>query len=161
MLSEPGRGSTFILELPLYAVAPVEARATSPTFLVVEANPMARATYRALLAPHVPALAFAGSTSEAIALIERGLVIHVLADDRALAIDSGLVAGIDRLLGVARPLDISVTLLWTPAPDQVADVERRFVRRHVIAKPVAKSLLVSRLFNNFDHHDPALVSRAA
>ncbi len=161
LTSEPGRGSTFTLDLTLHEAAPAETARAAPVFLVVEAHPVARASYRVLLAPHVPALAFAGSAAEAVARIERGEVARVLADDRTLGVDFELLAGLDRLLDAARPLDIPVSLLWTPVASQADEIGQRVAAGHLIRKLIAKPLLVLQLFGNINHLDTALVSRAA
>ena len=62
--SVAGEGSTFTVDLPLVEASlrrsAAATGACAPALLVVDRNPIARAMLRTLLAPHAPAIDFAG-----------------------------------------------------------------------------------------------------
>ena len=145
--SRPGRGSTFTVDLPLTALpaeAPVPAVSVAgETLLVVDRNPIARAMFRTLFAPH-GAVAFAGSAEEADAFFVAGQVTRVLIDDATARAGGDARAFIAALIGKTDGARIS--LLW-PAG---AEAEQRALLAlgvdEVIAKPVTGADLVNRLF---------------
>ncbi|WP_174278859.1 ATP-binding protein [Sphingomonas bacterium] len=164
LASTPGIGTIFTATLPLPAVASAAvacASASGDTLLVLERNPITRAMLRALLQPHIAAVAFAGTIAEALACVEAGTVTHVLIDEAtARAAGDGLrfMKEIKALAGSA-----PVMLLRSPA----SEAERVAVFAtgvdRLIVKPVTGASLVAALFGRSEDADHAtvLVSRAA
>ncbi len=164
LASKPGEGSSFTVVLPLKLLAALPAACDAPgggeTLLVLDRNPIARAMFRTLFAPHVETVVFAGSAEEADACLTAGKIDHVLIDDvtaRAGGDPHGLVRAV-----VERAGDARVSLLW-PAADGDQGELTALGLAQVIAKPVSGAALVDRLFaasRPAADHSP-LVSRAA
>jgi signal transduction histidine kinase len=163
LASAPGQGSTFTVTLPLPAVAaaaPSCTPAAGPTLLIVDRNPISRAMFRSLFAPHVAQVAFASSAEDAATCLAAGGVEQVLIDDA-----TARAAG-DARSFVRAVVDLSharVSLLWPVAAASERDELLALGLAQVIAKPVAGQALVAALFGRVgDEIVPApLVSQAA
>ncbi|WP_322964200.1 ATP-binding protein [Sphingomonas fuzhouensis] len=142
--SEPGRGSRFTLDLPLVEVetAPEPERST---VLILDRNPIRRAMWSKLCAPHAHA-AFAGTAAEAVAALQRGDVTQILVDDSAIR-DDGVTPALGAISAAARANHIPVHLLW---PDgEPLDGNDFFAQAliNVIAKPIAGTEVMRKMFD--------------
>lgn len=155
--SAPGAGSTFTLSVPLVRVAEetpaADAGADEPALLIVDKNPISRATLKTLFAAKFANLKLAGSIDEACALIAAGGVGRVLTDEATIAMAGSAEDGIRALSGT--PL----SLLWGNPGD---DDRARFAAAGVdqlIAKPIAGAALVLAIVTRAQKDD--IASRAA
>jgi len=154
--SVPGTGSRFRVTLPYRPAAdPAAAEAVPPALLVIERNPIARATIRTLFAPHLEPIALAASTAEALALIGDCGVRRILADEVTLAAGGEVADAVAALCAVAGE-GAELTLLGTGPGPAVAGAER-------LAKPISSAELIARVLRRpFVASVPdALASRAA
>ena len=155
--SAPGIGSSFTLSVPLVRVAEetpaADAGADEPALLIVDKNPISRATLKTLFAAKFANLKLAGSIDEARALIAAGGVGRVLTDEATIAMAGSAEDGIRALSGT--PL----SLLWGNPGD---DDRARFAAAGVdqlIAKPIAGAALVLAIVTRAQKDD--IASRAA
>jgi signal transduction histidine kinase len=161
--SVEGEGSTFAVHLPLRTVfeeaAPGPA-ARCQTLLVVDRNPITRAMFRALFAPHVDASVFAATTDEAIEQLGDH-VCQVLVDDATARASGDTSEFLTRLVAAAG--ETPVALLWPVTAESERDELLALGLSQVIAKPVAGATLVQAVFPNESHFDNSqpLVSQAA
>ncbi|WP_246352302.1 ATP-binding response regulator [Sphingomonas xinjiangensis] len=109
--SSEGTGTAFTLTLPLVlAEAPEEERPVAgPSILLVEGNPIARSTVRALLQPHGITVQFASDPKEALTKLEEGDVLTLLLDEATLnkAAEGGASA-LERLVSAAKDARVIV-----------------------------------------------------
>ncbi|MGN6375102.1 MAG: ATP-binding protein, partial [Sphingomonas sp.] len=166
-----GEGTTFIVDLPLIEASAARenadaAEAETGTLLIVDRNPITRSMLRALLAPCVGAVAFAGSLSEAQARIGEGGVSMVLIDDATARLSAESLDHELSAVAAAREAGTLIALLWK-AP--VEGEQERFQSLGVdrlIGKPIAGPALRDALFpdglvNGGLGDDAQLVSDAA
>ena len=154
--SSEGQGSVFTFHLP--AIDHVEGDAASvaqigrDVLVIVDRNPIMRAMFRSLLAPHVGQVVLAGSMNEAIVAIDAHAPRAVLVDDGVLT------SGTDRLAIAAGAHGSIVTILRTP--DVLTRTPSSF---RAIEKPVTGSELIGAMFPNPDGGNDSgpLVSQAA
>ena len=161
--SEPGRGSTFIVTLPLVDATPVPTQASTAegdeVAMVVDANPITRAMFKALLEPHVDRVVLAGSLAEAAEQVATGGVARVL-------IDGATVAGEEAARALAKLAETAVNagtetfLLW---PGEVPPELAGIGIGSVLVKPISGKTLVSRFFGSAAQRrgEAALVREAA
>ncbi|WP_343527199.1 ATP-binding protein [Sphingomonas sp.] len=141
--SEPGRGSCFRVTLPLTEIeTPVKAE--RPLLLIVDANPIRRAMWSNLGAPHAE-IAFAADASDAAARLAQGDVTRVLVDDSAIRAE-GVSQALSLILsagGRALPVD----LLWPGAEPLGGNdfLGGKLIR--VIAKPISGVEVFRMLFD--------------
>ena len=165
VVSTPGSGTSFTLQIPLLLAAPAEAApdedvAQPGALLIVDRNPISRAMLRAVLEARAGTVLFASSGEEAIAQIAQGRIARVLIDDATIK----NADDVDAALREITAHGVTTALLW-PAP---ADADRaRFAAVGVdlvIAKPIAGVALATLLFNETKSGGAgvnALVSQAA
>ena len=133
--SRLGEGAVFTLDLPA-------RQADDPTLtqdvavVIVERNPIARATLRAALEPH-GALAFADSLLDAEATVRRTGAGTLLVDHASVAGDEAGVAALAARTGVH-------ALLLLPAGVERAVSDTGAVT--VLQRPIAKKILVAHVF---------------
>ena len=158
VVSVPGKGACFTVDLPLVRVALPDVVATRPApgLLIVDANPIARAMLNTLLAPH------AGSVT-ATASLDEALALPALAEVARIVVDATLLVAADtpcETLGIlsAAAGAASITVLWPAgsATERAAVPPMRRVM-HVM-KPVGGADLVEAVFAR-DH--ASLVTQAA
>ncbi|WP_375391197.1 ATP-binding protein [uncultured Sphingomonas sp.] len=160
-----GAGSTFAVTLPLRALPPAplcEASAGCETLLVLDRNPITRAMFKTLFAPHVTAVTFAGSVDEAAPCLDAGNICAILADEATARADADPIGFVAAL--AARSAGAPISLLWSAA---AAETERETLLRHgagqVIVKPVTGAKLAALIFRQKGDGDSTspLVSEAA
>jgi signal transduction histidine kinase len=156
VMSGEGQGSVFTFHLPV--VDHVEERSASiaevdsEALVIVDRNPIMRAMFRNLLAPHIGEVVVAGSLDEALVAIDHHRPCVVLVDDGVLT------GGTDGLAIAAGACGATVTVLRTPGASSMIPGLFR-----VVEKPVTGSELIAAMFPDSDHRNDAapLVSRAA
>jgi len=160
--SEPGRGSCFTVTLPLVDATPLPpaeiAQGAGETVLVVDANPITRAMFKTLLAPHAGTIVAASAISDATELLANGGIHRVLIDGATVPAEEG--AAILTALATAAGGAAATTLLWSGTPPAwLATTGIRLVLR----KPMAGTALVSQFFSDESLRPPdaTLVPRAA
>jgi len=154
--SAPNKGACFTVTLPYRPAAdPAAAAVVPPALLVIERNPIARATIRTLFAPHLEPIALVASTAEALALMKDRGARRILADEATLAVTGELAEAVAGLIAGAGE-GARVTLLGTGPGVAVAGAER-------LAKPIASAELIARILDRpFVASVPdTLASRAA
>ena len=161
--SVAGEGSTFVVTLPLRTVAPAAAAQESAkcrTLLVVDRNPITRAMFKALFAPHVDSVIFAGTQAEAAERLSED-VCHVLVDDATARAGGDARVFLAGLVAAARA--VPVTLMWPVSSELERHELLGLGLSQVVEKPVAGAALVRRLFlEGIGSSDTEpLVSRAA
>jgi signal transduction histidine kinase/CheY-like chemotaxis protein len=141
--SEPGKGSCFTLDLPLIEVETV-AEPERPVVLIVDRNPIRRAMWTSLCAPHAQVL-FAGNAEEATRRLQDGGVTQVLIDDSAIR-EEGVAAA---LAGIAAASDrpLPVHLLWPEAESLEGNNLIAEGLIGVIAKPIAGAEVIRKMFD--------------
>jgi DNA-binding NarL/FixJ family response regulator len=152
-----------VVTLPLVDVAP-EAPTRVPasdgnTVLIVDANPITRAMFKALLQPHAGAVVFAADMTGATERLRTGDIDRVLIDGGTVPTDEPLPA-LAALVVAARAGGATTTLLWNGgAPAWLAEVGLD----STLAKPIAGRALVSHFFALKSKREPdgALVPCAA
>lgn len=155
--SVPDEGSSFTLAVPLVRVAiePPAAAAPSddPMLLIVDRNPISRATLKTLFAPRFANLKLAGSIDEAAAIVAAGGVDRILTDEATVAAIGSAEEGAVALAGA--PL----SLLWAN-PDDAARARMAAAGvDQLIARPIAGTALVQAVVTRTQKHD--LATRAA
>jgi len=154
--SAPDRGSRFRITLPYRPAAdPAAAAVVPPALLVIERNPIARATIRTLFAPHLEPIALVADTAEALALLAGRGARHILADEATLAAGGEVADAVARLIEAGGP-ETRLTLLGSGPGTPIAGAQR-------LAKPIASAELIARVLHRpFVASVPdALASRAA
>ncbi|WP_425230316.1 ATP-binding protein [Sphingomonas sp.] len=145
LTSTPAVGSTFTVTLPLACVQVEEQAMAAPlgaALLIVDRNPITRAMFRTLFAPHAASVAFAGTLEEATAALAAGEIGQVLVDDataRAGGDPHGFIAAVTAF-------EAPVTLLWPVAAADERDELLALGLVRVIAKPVTGAALVGALY---------------
>lgn len=137
--SEPGVGSTFIVELPLNQVSLAECEIIAhggeverKVILIVEANPLTRGLYKAMLADQFDEVAFVSSLEEATAYMAENSVDHLLVDDVSAGNDTA------QLSDLAQKNNAFLTLASNVANDDLPEgVSSR------VGKPVKKDELLA------------------
>ncbi len=168
--SEDGKGSRFIVDLPLTPAEAPEAAAASDggaglDLVVLDRNPIARSMLRTLLEPRVGRLRFAASVEEALTMLQAGEVGHLLADEATLKVEGdGAAAALATLR--AAEANIPHTILWL-RPD--AEIRAELIAASggkIIEKPITGAALIDAIIPSTEENsspagsDP-LVSRAA
>ena len=131
--SEPGFGSTFMIDLPLIAanddVAQQSAENARPNaVLVIERNPLTRGILRAVLSERFAVVTFADSSSDAADIIAHGDTDWIVAD--AASVDTW-----DIIDGSVPTVIIEGTA--------TAPAALHAVMRAVLTKPISKSALLA------------------
>lgn len=168
--SEDGKGSRFIVDLPLVpAEAPAVAMASEARagldLIVLDRNPIARSMLRTLLEPRVARLRFAADVGEALAMLEVGGVTHLLADEATLKAEREGPLTALRTLRAAGEAAAFFTLWLKPDP-HTKDELISASAGEVIEKPVTGAALIDAIIPASTENcrpgsgDP-LVSRAA
>ena len=169
--SAPGRGSTFVVTLPLVRVATAQAAAgagdeTGPRgladsrLLVIDRNPLAQSILRATIESEVALLEIADGAAQALEMIRDQPFDAIVAEGASIALP-----GLDSFESVAALLaaapDATVTVLWSALTeeDRAALVERGVHR--VLAKPIAAKALLEALRSDPVPADEAAVPRLA
>ncbi|APX67478.1 hypothetical protein AV944_05675 [Sphingomonas sp. LK11] len=141
--SEQGRGSRFLLTVPLTEVEPA-ARPERPLVLILDRNPIRRAMWTQLCAPHAQ-VAFAATAGEAACRLSDGGVTQILIDDSAIR-DEGVIAALARIVTASdRPMP--VRLLW---PETEPMEGNEFLGEgliEIIVKPITGAELMRKMFN--------------
>jgi len=168
--SEDGKGSRFILDLPLVVAEAPEAATASeaadgPDLVVFDKNPIARSMLRTLLEPRVARLRFAANVEEALPMLEAGGVTHLLADEVTLKADPEGPAAALRSLGAASEATARFVLWLKPDAETMAELIAASGGR-VIEKPVTGADLINAIIPPAEENSKAgrrdpLVSRAA
>ena len=141
--SEPGKGSCFTLDLPLIEVETV-AEPERPFVLIVDRNPIRRAMWTSLCAPHAQVL-FAGNAEEATRRLQDGGVTQVLVDDSAIR-EEGVAAALAGIVAAShRPLPVH--LLWPEAESLEGNNLIAEGLIGVIAKPIAGAEVIRKMFD--------------
>ncbi|MDG2535794.1 ATP-binding protein [Sphingomonas sp. HITSZ_GF] len=168
--SEDGKGSRFILDLPLVPAEAPEAAAASECaggldLVVFDKNPIARSMLRTLFEPRVARLRFAASVAEALPMLEAGDVTHLLADEATLKADAdGAVAALHSLRSACE--GTAHFVLWLKPDVETTNELIAASGGRIIEKPVTGADLINAIIppaeenSNAGGRDP-LVSRAA
>lgn len=168
--SEDGKGSSFIVDLPLVPAEVPEAAAGRTNaggidLIVLDRNPIARSMLRTLFEPRVAALRFAGNAAEALAMLGAGGASHLLADEATLKAETEAAAATLRALRAAAP-DVEHAILWLRPDAETRSELIEASNGNVIEKPVSGAALIDAIIpvaeenSGRDGGDP-LVSRAA
>ena len=154
--SEPGRGSTFTVTLPLVEVdigSPCVQPARGATLMIMESNPIAQGMWRALLTPHAGAPVFVRTADEAVDTLRGGGIRQVLIDNVTAEEEIG------RVTAAAEVAEAEVTLLWpTARAGERESLLAKGVDR-VLVKPIRGLQLVEAMYD--EPQGAALVSQAA
>ena len=152
--SVPDEGSTFTVTLPLPAVEVAPAAVTAvagPTVLVVDRNPITRAMFRTLIAPHAAQVVFAATLDEVAAAAADGAVTRVLIDHvtaQAGGDPAAFVAGV-----LAAVHGAETTMLWPAGDEEGRRALLALGLTRILAKPVAGAALVAAMFPPADDAD--------
>lgn len=147
--SELGKGSTFILTLPLVRkAASVEGLGDAPcpageVFLIVEANPLTQSVLKSVVAPLGLEAETAASLDAAVERLGAGGVAAVLVDAAGLGAEME-----DRLRAVSRlaSADAGHIVVTWPSPDEETLHNLRGAgAAQVIAKPISAARLTAAL----------------
>ncbi len=141
--SEQGRGSCFMLTVPLTEVEPA-ARPERPLVLILDRNPIRRAMWTQLCAPHAQVV-FAATAGEAACRLSDGGITQMLIDDSAIR-DEGVAAALARIVTASdRPMP--VRLLWpeTESMDGNEFLDEGLVE--MVVKPITGAELMRKMFN--------------
>lgn len=168
--SEDGKGSRFVLDLPLIpAEAPEVAVASENAggldLVVLDRNPIARSMLRTLFEPRVARLRFAANAAEALAMLETGGVSHLLADEGTLKAEAeGAAAALQALRGADQATAHFV--LWLKPDVETVDELVAASGGRIIEKPVTGADLINAIIPPAEENSEAggrdpLVSRAA
>lgn len=168
--SEDGKGSRFILDLPLIPAEAPETAATSENaggldLVIFDKNPIARSMLRTLFEPRVARLRFAANAAEAVAMLEPGDVSHLLADEATLKAEADGAAAALQALRAASAETAHFVLWLKPDATTVEELSAASGGR-IIEKPVSGADLINVIIppaeenSGTDGRDP-LVSRAA
>ena len=168
--SEDGKGSRFVVDLPLVLAEAPEAAAVTESaggldLVVLDRNPIARSMLRTLLEPRVARLRFAGSVAEALPMLAEGDVGHLLADEATLKAEAdGPVQALAALRAGGE--GIVHTILWL-RPDAETSAELIAASDgRIIEKPITGASLIDAIIppseeNSDERKGDPLVSRAA
>ncbi len=145
-----GEGSTFAVTLPLQlGQVPVPSDAIvieENSLLIVDANPISRSMFRALLAPRAGNVALAASAGEAETWVSTNRASQVLIDDTTLKAEADLDDMLARISKAVHGGGGKVALLWaTPTAAELARFGACGIDQ-IIAKPVAGAALVEQLY---------------
>ncbi|MBN8807275.1 MAG: tetratricopeptide repeat protein [Sphingomonas sp.] len=147
--SAPGEGSTFTLTVPLVRLAEevsTPADASEPALLIIDKNPISRATLKTLFASKFANLKVAGSIDEARQLIDGGGVGRVLTDEATIAMAGSAEDGVAALDGP--PL----SLLWSQPDENTTERFAALGVDQLIAKPIASTALVLAIVTRAKKH---------
>lgn len=163
--SVPGQGSTFVVRLPLVeSVAPAAGAAVDEHgLLIVERNPIARNTLKALLEPRAGSVILAGDVAEAAAILASRRLALVLADHTTLAQSGDVVPALQTLADAAAAQGARTVLLWASPSEAGRAAAAAAGIDTVLAKPIAAKALVATLFDQTNVADASspLVPQAA
>jgi CheY-like chemotaxis protein len=109
--SRLGAGALFTLAIPFVPAEAPEAGSVRPALLVVEKNPITRATLKAILSDFAP-IVFAADAAEAQALVATQLPERILADLLSLSEDVGAVATLARCAPLALMVPAGASEAW-------------------------------------------------
>jgi CheY-like chemotaxis protein len=109
--SRLGAGALFTLAIPFVPAEAPEAGSVRPALLVVEKNPITRATLKAILSDFAP-IVFAADAAEAQALVATQLPERILADLLSLSEDVGAVATLARCAPLALMVPAGAGQAW-------------------------------------------------
>ena len=168
--SEDGKGSRFLLDLPLIPAEAPEAAAISEAaggldLVVLDRNPIARSMLRTLFEPRVARLRFAASAAEALPMLEAGGVSHLLADEGTLKNEpEGPVSALCALRAASE--GTAHFVLWLKPDVETADELIAASGGHIVEKPVSGTSLIDAIIPPAEENSKAggrdpLVSRAA
>lgn len=129
--SRLGAGAVFTLAIPVTPAEAPDAVSERPGLLVVEKNPITRATLKTILSDYGP-IVFAADAAEAQALATTRFPERVLADLVALDHDAA---------ALARLADCAPTALLVPAGEQGAWSQRG--AKIVLERPISRKSLVN------------------
>lgn len=170
VVSEPGAGTTFTIDLPLIAAALPQACGTDPSqpteaLLIVDRNPITRSMLRALLEEPAGTVEFAGTIAEAAERAAHGGVALVLVDE-ATARAAGETTDDDLRSLAAVAGGATIALLWNKPTDAEVDALQSLGVTRIIAKPIAGPALRHALYpadapKGDDRGERHLVSDAA
>lgn len=168
--SEDGRGSRFIVDLPLVPAEAPEAvvadeSAAGLDLVVLDRNPIARSMLRTLLEPRVARLRFAGSAAEALPMLEAGGVSHLLADEATLKVEAeGPAPALAGLRAAAQ--DVVHAVLWLKpdaetAAQLIAASDCKIIEKPITGVGLIDAIIPSAEENSGKREGDPLVSRAA
>jgi signal transduction histidine kinase len=154
--SEVGRGSTFIVRLPLerldkagQAVLRGGSRPTTlgeARLLLVERNAMTQGIFRGLLEPVVGSIDCVDAGAPALQALDAGAADHLLVEARSAELE-GLSAleSLRTLIAAAQAADVPVTVLLAPSEELPLGDVAQLGPTQLVIKPVAGAQLVDTL----------------
>lgn len=170
VVSKPGEGTTFTIDLPLIAAALPQAcdanvSTVQDALLIVDRNPITRSMLRALLEQPAGIVEFAGTIGEAAERAVRGGIALVLVDE-GTARACGEAMNDDLRSLVAAAGGTTIALLWNKPSAADVDALQSLGLTRIIAKPIAGPALRQALYpvdapNGDDGDERHLVSDAA
>ncbi len=154
--SEPGKGTTFTLRLPLeraavggnapLAMAVRPACLQDATVLLVEANPLTQGIMRALLEAHVGAVESVADGDQALATLAVGGIHHLLVEASAARLHGEEpIASIATVIACAAEAGALSTLLVSAAGELPVSELATTGASQIVMKPVAGAALLAAM----------------
>ena len=170
--SQPGRGSTFTLAIPLVRIASAakhqgrERRSRASNLadahlLLLDSNLLAQGVLSGLLSPSVASIQMVETEAATVEAIATGHADHLLIDGRSAIREDDLCGKrLSQLIAAARAREMLVTVLLTStSPVSAADVVA-LGAHGVVMKPVSGAALLSALAGAYQLDDPPLTVAA-
>ena len=158
--SEPGKGSTFRLLLPLTVSdtgSSVEhakpATLAAARIVLLEANPMKQAILAGVIEPHVKSIHTAADDAECRLLMDTADIDHVVMDAASAAGADDPVETLRELINSANALSIGTTVLLAPGVELPLETVSRMDTSQLLLKPLTGEQLIANLQALFDADD--------